>query len=436
MSLALRADPAPGERAIADALAACLIFGSVILLFFVSPMALGVWGFSYGSAGGSFLEKIHPASWLAFAAIVPLALAGSPGTLYFNAVTRRNPGIVVYCIGFAVLFQHVVLVQRMAFTPLIDTFLAPAALFLGIAHFTAGEKRGLALILHVALLANALLGLYEFATGWRLTPFTPSADGVEFEIDWRSSAFLGHPLANAMTTGVYALILAQGGGRDLPAVLRPAALAVQLVAMVAFGGRASLVVLALLLLVVALRGGFRLARGRELDLAQAGLALLALPVLAIVLDQAIASGFFDRLVERFVDDKGSAKSRLVLMHIVGQFSLGDLLIGPDPGKLTTLQGVEGVEFGIESFWIGMILAYGVIASCFLFAGLAFFCREVMRETRRGSGLVLVFFIAVASTSVSLSAKSLMLAQMTVLSLVLLARDGSARAGPLPERGDA
>ena len=327
-------------------------------------------------------------------------------------------------------------VQRMAFTPLIDTFLAPAALFLGIAHFTAGEKRGLALILHVALLANALLGLYEFATGWRLTPFTPSADGVEFESDWRSSAFLGHPLANAMTTGVYALILAQGGGRDLPAVLRPVALAVQLVAMVAFGGRASLVILAMLLLVVALRGGFRLARGRELDLAQAGLALLALPVLAIVLDQAIASGFFDRLVERFVDDKGSAKSRLVLMHIVGQFSLGDLLIGPDPGKLATLQGVEGVEFGIESFWIGMILAYGVIASCFLFAGLAFFCREVMRETRRGSGLVLVFFIAVASTSVSLSAKSLMLAQMAVLSLVLLARDGSARAGPLPERGDA
>ena len=414
-----RAAPVAGPPA---RLGGHLLLLSVVLLFLVSALTLNLWNFNYESAGGTLFEKIHPATWAAIGALV-LLVAGKPGLRALpNAIARRNPGLLLFLVGFGVLFQHIVLAQRMAFTPIIDTFLAPLVLFLCIERLPPQRRPTLALVLHAALLANALLGLYEFVSGWRLTPFAATASGIEFETDWRSSAFLGHPLTNAMTTGVYALILAQGGGRDLPPVLRPAALVAQLVAMVAFGGRASLVILLALMVPVGMRGGFRAARGMRINLLQLGLVLAAIPLVVLILDQAIASGFFDRLIERFTDDKGSAKSRVVLVQIINQFSWSELLIGPDPDKLASLQTLEGVEFGIESFWIGFMLAYGLVASLLFFIGLAAFCRELLRETRSGTLLVLVFFFAVASTSVSISTKTLTLAQMTVAVLVLLPKD--------------
>ena len=72
------------------------------------------------------------------------------------------------------------------------------------------DKRRAALIIHAILCANALLGLYEYLSGWRLTPYV--AGTLLIEVDWRSTALLGHPLANASVTGSYALILGIGGG--------------------------------------------------------------------------------------------------------------------------------------------------------------------------------------------------------------------------------
>ena len=398
-----------------------LTFASVLLLFLVSALTLNLWNINYETAGGTLFEKIHPATWCALAALFLLIVGSGAAADLPNAVARRNPGLLVFLAAFCVLFKHIVLAQRMPFTPIIDTFLAPMVLVLCIGCLPPHYRPSLALLIHAVLFANALLGLYEFVSGWRLTPFAATASGIEFETDWRASAFLGHPLTNAMTTGVYALVLAQGGGRDLPPLLRPAALVLQLLGMVAFGGRASLVILLALFVLVAMRGAFRAARGMRIDKLQMALVVVAIPVAVLLLDQAIASGFFDRLIERFVDDKGSAKARLVLVQIINQFSWSELLIGPDPDKLASLQTLEGVEFGIESFWIGFMLAYGLIASMIFFAGLGFYCRELLRETGSGTFLVLVFYFAVASTSVSISAKTLTLAQMTVMVLVLLPR---------------
>jgi hypothetical protein len=419
----------PGRRArsgLSSRFATALASLSVALLFTISALTLNLWGFNYETAGGIILEKIHPATWLAFAALACLLVASPARLAFLNSLVSRNPGIVVYLAAFAVLFQHIVLVQRMPFTPIIDTFLSPAALFVCLTQLAPRTRSRLAFLLHFAMLLNAVLGIYEFASGWRLTPFSAAVGGIQFETDWRSSALLGHPLTNAMTTGVYVLALLQGAGRDLPALLRPAAMVVQLIAMVAFGGRASLVILLALSALVGARGFFRVALGARINVAQTAMVLAAIPLAAIVLDQAIASGFFDRLIERFTDDRGSAKARLVLAQLINQFSWSELLIGPDPDKVASLMTLEGVEFGIESFWIGFMLSYGLIASLLFFIGLGFFCRELLRQTRSGGFLALVYFFAVATTSVSISAKSLTLAQLTAILLVCLPR--------LPEPG--
>ena len=420
-------EAASGRARFCAAAASALTFAAVGALFSVSSLALNNIGSSYESAGGAFYEKIHPASWLAFAALLFHALSHPSPRAFFGEALNAYPGLLVYFLAFAALLQHIIFAQRVAFTPILDTFLAPAALFLCLAHSAPERRRTLALLLHVAMLANAALGLYEFLSGWRLTAFAEVFGDASSEPDWRSSALLGHPLTNAMTTGVYALTLAQGGGWRMPAALRPPALALQCLAMVVFGGRAALVILAALLVVSLCLSLWRGSLGARVNLLQAALVLAALPLAAVLLDQAFATGFFDRLIERFTDDKGSAQSRLVLTQILSQFSWSELLIGPDPGKLATLQEMEGVEFGIESFWIGFVLAYGLVASCFFFIGLAFYCRELLRATGRGAWLVLLFYIAVASTSVSISAKTLTLAQLTVILLLCLPRQARPTA---------
>src|SRR5438045_1573292 len=88
-------------------------------------------------------------------------------------------------------------------------------------------------------------------------------EGIELTGDWRSTALLGHPLANAVVTGVYILVLAVGGGRDLPDVLRPMLVVVQLAAMFAFGGRASFVLLVAMLGFLGLQAAWRIAAGKR-----------------------------------------------------------------------------------------------------------------------------------------------------------------------------
>ncbi|WP_262313563.1 hypothetical protein, partial [Klebsiella pneumoniae] len=89
-------------------------------------------------------------------------------------------------------------------------------------------------IFHLVMLANALLGLFELASGQRFFPYR--FDGVAFESDTRSAALQGHPLANATMTACYILALANGGGRLAP-MPRAAMIVLQLVALVTFGGR-------------------------------------------------------------------------------------------------------------------------------------------------------------------------------------------------------
>jgi hypothetical protein len=84
----------------------------------------------------------------------------------------------------------------------------------------------------------------------------------------------------------------------------------------------------------------------------------------------------------------------------------DLVLAPDQAVVKTWQRVHGLEFGIESFWVGFALTNGLIMSMVLIAGLAAFVFSVVRLSGRGALAVLLFYFAGASTSTSLSSKAI------------------------------
>ena len=269
------------------------------------------------------------------------------------------------------------------------------------------------------MVLNAVIGIGEFITGERLTPIV--ASGMVIADDWRSTALLGHPLANASLTGAYLLSLALGGAKDLPKPFAAGAFIVNAAAMVVFGGRASSVILLVLLGVLAARGGFRILRGERFDKTAVLTALIVIPIVALALTTLVEAGFFDQFLARFIDDKGSAEARVYMFELFQHLSWYELLLAPDPDQMATLKRIYDLDFGIESFWISFVLSYGIIPGLAFFAALFLFCRDVLRSIRPGGIWVFVFFFLVASTSVSLSSKSTVFAELLLMMLVMFRR---------------
>jgi hypothetical protein len=405
-----------------EALVGLLTGLSVVSLFAVSSMMLTMIGIDYETAGGSPLTKIHPATYLALAAVAAWVVTGLNVGAILDDILTHHKGTVVFLGGWTILLLHIVLVQKTPITMVLDTFLLPMLLLLLLVRISEGGIRMLAIAIHVLMITNALLGLVEFASGWRLTPLV--AGGVELTSDWRSSALLGHPLANATVTGSYILVLMLGGGRDLPGWLRTFALAIQLPAMAVFAGRAAIVLLIVFGGFLAARQLIRVIAGRAIRLCDA-MALVAIsPLAATGVAVLGSSGFFDKFLERFVSDEGSAESRIGMLHMLGQVPLTELLFAPDPELVATLQRMEGLEFGIESFWVAMIAYYGIAVSGLFFISFFAFLRDLWRAAKPQSLWILVFFVVVCSTSASLSGKTTSFAVTVALTLVLLRRDAA------------
>lgn len=407
-----------------------LVFGLglglfVLVILTISPFALSTNGWNYGETGGTALEKMHPATLLAgFLLLAAACVRGNPLSGFVNA-GLDHPGLAVYFAGIGLLIAHAILWAGLPFTTFIDTFVGPAIVFLLFDRLPDERGRTLARLIHILFFVNALVGVSEFVFGYRLTPMV--IEGTDIDEDWRSSALLGHPLTNAALTGAYMVILAGGGGRDLPGFLRLVLMLVAAAGMVVFGGRAATAFVIFFLIVFGLRRIFSVLAGAKFNPRMMLPLLVGLPILFVLIGAAWEAGFFDQFLSRLIDDEGSANTRVEMFELFRHISAYDLVFGPDQQQISTLAGIYGLEFGIESFWVAMILQHGFIVAIVFFLTLFFFCREVVLATARGSLAAFVYFFAVASTSVSLSAKSPSFAIFLVLVMVLLRRAPSAEA---------
>jgi hypothetical protein len=388
---------------IAKILSGYLTWLAISVLFLVSPMVLFQWGSSYEEVGGNALEKVHPGSFLVTLALF-FQLIAIGSWQYLFRLFFDNKGVAIFIATTFLLVFYAIFVQKIPFTPIIDTFGLPIITFILLLKIPRLALNQYAIALHAFFALNALLALYEYSTGNRLTPYV--AGTLLVENDWRSTAFLGHPLNNAMLTGAYILLLIAKNGAGLTRAPRAALLLLQFGAMIAFGARASLVLTLLLGSLILIKNAATLFAGKmRLSLPFMAIIALCIPILAVGLFALDEIGFFDRLIERFSEDKGSANARIAMLQLFNYIPFRDVLWGPDPDLIETLKGIEGVEAGIESVWVAFVLTYGLIMSSIFFIGVFAFCLNVARRTQFFTLYVFLFFFLVASTSVSLSAKT-------------------------------
>jgi hypothetical protein len=406
---------------------------TALLLLVLSPLGLLQFGWQYADTGGSPLEKFHPSTFLAAAGVFVAAMAGGNPVSGLLALLARHGRLVPYFAANVVLIVYTSMVLRLPVTLFIETFIGAGLVLLLFQQGDERTARRVALLIHGLLVVNALVGFFEAATQTRLTPLVINGELLTSEP--RSTALLGHPLSNAMVMACYTVVLALGGGRDLPRALRPVVFLIALASLVPFGGRAATAVCLLSLAGIAAMKLWQVLRGGRFDTRTVIGVLVAGPLAALGLLVAFEVGLFDTLTNRLFDDEGSAGTRIEMFELFRYLTFNDWLFGPDPGALDTWVRMHGLEYGIESFVVAFVLNYGLVMTVVFFPAFALFLREVIAVSRPGAWLVVVGYLLIALTSISLSTKSPTQSVFVMILTVLMRRDqgddfAAAQAGPV------
>lgn len=397
-----------------DVAADALTILTVLLLFGLSAMTLSAFGIAYDQAGGNFLQKFHPSTYAACLALALRFLARRNPFGWLFAQTERFPGATYFVVTWLIMLVFASLVQRLPISPLIDSFLCSVALLVLYSDADERTRATLRLALHAFMFVNACIGLGEFVTKTRLTPYVTG--GKIILHDYRSTALLGHPLVNSGTGAAYALMLIYGADRAVGWMLRLVLIGVQAAALVTFGGRTAIVLCGFLGGLRMFAPALQILAGRRFDMRGALLAALAAPVVIGVVVFLVQRGTFDGLIERFADDKGSADARLLIFQLFNYFSFDELLFGPDPQRLATIQNTLGIEYGIESSWFGLLFGYGAFMTLFFLVAFGALMWEYWRRARPGAWALILYLLVQLSSAAGISVKTPMLSQFVVLLL--------------------
>ena len=409
-------------------------FAAVIGLFAISPITLEAHGIAYLTSGGGVLAKFHPSTLIAGAALALRCLSARTPLKTAWRLATGDPGVVLLLAAVAVAGLFAIFIDKTPVTPLVDTFVLPVMVFLLLRDLDPVVTRWLAIAVTAVLFANSIIAIAEFLNGWRLihidVPADTSADPTRSDLnfswqaelsqDWRAVALLGHPLVNGLIGGVFLLCLMAPGAAWLPSGIRLCLIALQGVSMFAFGARTALVltiVFGAWLVCVSIVEG--VTRGARLAPRQVAAALLVAGCFVVGLALVSQSGFLDKTLQRFAEDSGSATTRLTMFSLLDPMSWSDLFLKPDKDLVATWQRMYGLEFGIESSWLGLVLTYGIIVTTIIIAGLMAFAHSLLRWSTRGGGFVLALYFILVSVSATMSGKSTTFAMTIALMMLFL-----------------
>jgi hypothetical protein len=415
----------PAGAGLIQAMAVGLMLAAMVAMFTVSSAMLTHWNVHYLTAGGGFYEKLHPASYLAFAAFILLALRNGDPVGEIDRMLSGAKLILLYLLCWTLLLIQTLVLER-PFTVIIDTFLLPVVLCLAIWALTARQRRPLVLALHAAILLNVGLGYYEYVSGQRLVPLT--VGDVPVIGEWRSAALLGHPLTASGVVGAYVIALVLRPALCPPASVRLPLIAACLGSLMVFGGRTALVTVLFVIGGTLAIHGLRLLRGGRTSLPAAIGAICLVFVAGAAIVAALDLGIFDKMLLRFSSDKGSALARLATFELLSRFDWHELVLGPNPARVNALQAQLGLAYGVENFWVSCIVQFGIIHTVLLTAGLIGLFVEILRRASPAAWAIVLLILMIAASSVSFSSKNIQLAQFVVLIALLLPRERPRPAG--------
>jgi hypothetical protein len=290
---------------------------------------------------------------------------------------------------------------------LIDTHISAVIGAIVLSHAPKPLCRKAVSLLVIAAFANGVAGIAEASGKFRIFTFDPDWP-VLHEAYFRASAFIGHPLDNAIFTVVALFVLLV---TDYPLILKALVAAILLAALAAFGGRAALACSVFGLLMLACASLWKIPVHQRITLPQlcmvAG-AGLAMPLfMAAIAWLAVHGGMGERLAASATGWDGSADARRLALSAFDYMKPEEIWFGVPGSRIMDIvyrMNLKVPLAEIENPWILMCMSLGAIVFPFwLMATLAFIYRLMKKQPLALRFAVLSYFL-IASTANSFGRK--------------------------------
>lgn len=359
----------------------------------------------YTTEKGAIYEKIHFGTYalLGFAGLVPLF---RPIRLEIWEVA---PFRALLFFGFWVLAIAVALVaigRGGSAGYLIDSYVAAAAAGLLLFMLPLPMRRTAGHVMLVILMASALIGIGEVATGTRFLPYEVG------ELDFRPTGLMGHPLNQG-------LMLAAGIGFLVASRFRLSfkllGAALLLIGTAAAGARTATIMAA-----IAIFACLMLTRWQNVDAArQASMKLMVLAFAAIATLPAIGlligAGFLDRFEGGLIDE--SAMARLDVYRVFEYVSWRDIIAGTDIAIIQNIIETRLDLLYIESTPVILTFQLGLPGALFFTGLVIYLFAHLLRLNGRAAAIGTAIFFIVALSNNHLSTK---MATVTMIVVMLIA----------------
>ncbi len=392
-----------------------LVLLAVILAVTLSPMGLTAIGWPYTDPAASMIFKVHPATYVVMGVLITLFLTrrGMGVTILADKTGQHHPSwavqryiVTLAGIGAAILIIH----GGGAAAFMVDTLLLPALIVLLLNMLTPQQRINLCHLVLCLLLINAVIGIFEAATRTHMIPYVIQNRLITG--DPRATALFGHPLTNAAIMSVTLFFILTGNRY----VRMLAAGSIVYLSLVAFGGRAALIITSIGLLGYSIYIILQQSAARTLDLR------LITAIFGIIALLPFAGGYIlfatefgQHLVGRFTWD-ASAAERLLLFSIFDYMDTQDFLWGMDNIVLENLMSYVGLTWTIENSWIMIMVRFGAILFVVFMISFAGFYRYLMRGLPVIAKLGMLLLLLIVSTNNALAGKTSLLSVVAILAL--------------------
>lgn len=359
----------------------------------------------YTTEKGAIYEKIHFGTYalLAVAVIVPLF---RPIRLEiwevapFRALLFFGFWVLAIALGLAAIGRGG------SAGYLIDSYVAAAAAGLTLFMLPLEMRRTAGHTVLVILMASALIGIGEVATGTRLLPYDVG------ELDFRPTGLMGHPLNQGLmlATGIGFLVASR---LHLSVKLLGAALL--LIGVAAAGARTATIMAA-----IAIFACLMLTRWQNVDAArQSSMKLMVLAFAAIATLPAIGlligAGFLDRFEGGLIDE--SAMARLDVYRVFEYVSWRDIIAGTDIAIIQNIVETRLDLLYIESTPVILTFQLGLPGALFFTGLVVYLFAHLLRLNGRAAAIGTAIFFVVALSNNHLSTK---MATVTMVVVMLVA----------------
>ncbi len=431
---ALRALPLGAPQGALSALAppsrlsATLAILAVVLQLTVSSNLLTMFGIAYSMDGGNPAVKFHPGTYLAvFALLARMFESGRPiRTLEQLASTFPLVATFLGMIGLCIVWV-VVNTGISGVAAYVESYFSAGVLFLVLADMSVAQRRVLGWTMLLLFVGNAALATGETVVRHNLLPLYLSEGKIYKDVayEFRGLALYDHALTGGMMTQMALFLLVSM--RLSPRLTIGFALPL-LVGLISFGGRTSLIVCALTMLLL---GGFVMLRGlldrslRPVVILAAIIGVVAVAGLLFFLVTETSIGI--RLAGKLSFNDDSTATRSVQWLMPGLMTWSEFLFGISAARELEYIYQLGLTYHfeiVENFWLVALMNLGLLGFVCYLAGFFAFLAHLWRFARPLGRAILVTTILVASTSNSLGRKSNVLFVMTAC---IVATTGFARA---------